>query len=87
MKIALHLTHKIKQVLTDHKKLLLSLLSYSKSSDGGGGGGSNEKWFSKHKNHPIYANLINLAPTNLDHQMTQIKKTVPLLCEFCPGPY
>ena len=79
VKLALHLTYKIKQVLIDHKKLLLSLLTYGKSPGGKGGDVSNEKWYRKHKDHPIYANLINLAPASVDHQMTQIKKMVPLL--------
>ena len=79
VKLALHMTYKIKHVLGEHKKLLLSLLTYSQAPKGQLIDSTAEKLYLKYRDHPIYAKLINLGSATIDTQMAQIKKLVPIL--------
>lgn len=75
LKIAIHLSYKMKHILIDHRKLLLSLVSCGKTPDSKGKSTSKGKWYSRQKNHPIYAKLINLKPASIDQHLVEIKKT------------
>ena len=74
LKIALHLSHKVRQVLTEHRKLVLALLSYNASS-----GKDITKLYHKYKDHPIYRNLINLSQTSMKEQVAEVKKQLVLI--------
>ena len=70
IKLSLHLSHKIRHILQEHKKLILALLSYHQ--------GSNEetakRLYTKYKDHPIYGNLINLIQPKVKQQIGEVKK-------------
>ena len=75
LKIALHLSHKVRQVLSEHRKLILALLSFNQASSGK----DVTKWYHKYKNHPIYRNLVNLSQAKMKEQVAEVKKQLVLI--------
>ena len=60
--------------MTEHRKLILALLSYNATS-----GKDVTKLYHKYKDHPIYRNLINLSQTNMKEQVAEVKKQLVLI--------
>ena len=75
LKIALHLSHKIRHVLCEHRKLILALLSYNQASRGK----DVEKLCHRYKDHPIYGNLVNLSQAKMKEQMAEVKRQLVLI--------
>ena len=79
LKIVLHLCYKIKQVLSEDRKLLLSLVTCTKPPNSKAKGLSPEKWYLKHQKHPIYSKLSNLKSRTTDQHLLEIKKNIPIM--------
>ena len=75
LKLALHLSHKIRHILCEHKKLILALLAYNQ----GNSDKAAEKLYHKYKDHPIYGNLVNLNQSRVKEQVTEIKRQLMLI--------
>ena len=78
LKVVLHLCYKIKQLLVEQRKLLLSLVTCTKAPSSKSKGLCPEKFYLKHKKHPIYSNLCNLKSTTTEQHLLEIKKTSPI---------
>ena len=75
LKIALHLSHKIRHVLCEHRKLILALLSYNQASRGK----DVEKLYHRYKDHPIYGNMVNLSQAKMKEQIAEVKRQLVLI--------